>query len=59
MRYDGLGTDARIRDVWADNLLDELDTISALIDTYNYIAMVSGILPSAYWLSLYCSAAAL
>ena len=37
---DSIGDD-RIRDVWVDNFLHELEQVAALIDQYNYISMVS------------------
>jgi hypothetical protein len=32
--------DDRIRDVWLDNFLVELDQISNLLDIYNHVSMV-------------------
>ncbi len=33
--------DDRIKDVWVDNFLQELEQVAALVDQYNYISMVS------------------
>jgi hypothetical protein len=33
--------DDRIKDVWVDNFLQELEQVASLVDQYNYISMVS------------------
>jgi hypothetical protein len=32
--------DGKIKDVWEDNMIDEIRKISELIEDYNYISMV-------------------
>ena len=32
--------DGKIKDVWEENLIDELRKISELIEEYNYVSMV-------------------
>ena len=41
LKQDILSEDNRIRDVWIDNFLKELEYIAELSQTYNYISMVS------------------
>jgi hypothetical protein len=33
--------DGKIKDVWEENLIDELRKISELIEEYNYVSMVT------------------
>lgn len=41
LKPDLMNDDNRIRDVWNDNFLKELELIGELCQTYNYISMVS------------------
>ena len=38
----GTDKDKHIREVWADNLEEEMETMRALIETYPYLSMVRG-----------------
>jgi hypothetical protein len=43
-----------IRDVWADNLLEEMENIRQIVDDYPFVSMVRDAMHSNYYLYIFC-----